>query len=268
MSFVCQQCKQPLQLDESLIDLTPSAYDVIASALPPKPRPTQLTDEEKLAQMQAPEESKAAWKRSVEALSSKAKGKQPQRNMQPGESYVFLQDSVVQKTPSSPVYPRRTKRFSLSMEQESILNKPPKPPQSSTNGAGNSSPTPLSHHLRSTVKLFSLLSSRTEIDFPLCAECAHILISSLERQLEETKRERDGYVAYEKEWKKEREREKEKEDEKTTKEDFENQLEKLKLEEQAAIDDLREAQRQKDKLDEEMKALDLEEKELEEEEAE
>ena len=68
-------------------------------------------------------------------------------------------------------------------------------------------PSPLSHHLRSTLRLFNLLSSRTELDHPLCAECTHILLTSLTRQIEETKKERDGYIAFEKEVKKERERE-------------------------------------------------------------
>ena len=51
-------------------------------------------------------------------------------------------------------------------------------------------------------------------------------------------------------------------------EEIERRIERLKEEEKLAIEDLREAQREKEQLDEELKALELEEKELEEEEAE
>lgn len=269
MSFVCQQCKQPLELDASLVDLTPSAYDVIASSLPQKSYTHRISDAEKLAQIPAPEAVKTAWKQAVQinsTLSPKALGKQPQKSIQPAESYVFLQDSVVQKIPSSPPTPSRTKRLSATKKKEAEAAKIAKvsPLSHAASEAAHPSPTPLSHHLRSTVKLFSLLSNKTELDYPLCAECTHILLSSLSRQLEETKRERDGYIAYDKERKKERERE----DEQASKEEIEAQIEKLKFEERVAIEELREAQREKERLDEEMNALDLEEKELEEEEAE
>ncbi|KAF8478802.1 hypothetical protein JB92DRAFT_2768343 [Gautieria morchelliformis] len=36
-STACTQCKQPLSLDSSLVDLAPTAYDLIAGSLPPSP---------------------------------------------------------------------------------------------------------------------------------------------------------------------------------------------------------------------------------------
>ncbi|KAJ2972906.1 hypothetical protein NUW54_g12172 [Trametes sanguinea] len=57
MNFVCQQCKQPLHLDASLVDLAPSAYDLVGSSLPPAPSTShgrQSSGAEKLAQLPAP----------------------------------------------------------------------------------------------------------------------------------------------------------------------------------------------------------------------
>lgn len=54
------------------------------------------------------------------------------------------------------------------------------------------------------MRLFTLLSSRSELDHPLCADCTGTLIENLERKLEETKRERDGYLAFEREVRKSR----------------------------------------------------------------
>lgn len=125
-------------------------------------------------------------------------------------------------------------------------------------------PTPISHHLRSTMRLFNLLSSRTEIDHPLCAECAQILLSSLQRQLDETKKERDGYIAFEKEVRKEKERE----SQERGREEAERKIERLKVEERGILEQLRSAEREKEQLDQEIRTLELEEKVLEEEEAE
>jgi len=114
------------------------------------------------------------------------------------------------------------------------------------------------------MRLFNLLSSRTEIDHPLCAECTQILLSSLQRQLDETKKERDGYIAFEKEVRKEKERE----SQEMSREEAERNIERLKVEERSILEQLRLAEREKEQLDQEIRALELEEKVLEEEEAE
>ncbi|EIN11677.1 autophagy protein 6 [Punctularia strigosozonata HHB-11173 SS5] len=127
----------------------------------------------------------------------------------------------------------------------------------------------MSHHLQSSLRLFNLMSSRTDIDHPLCAECTHILLTNLERQLEETKKERDGYLAFEKEVRKEKEREKERIAKGLAmgKDEAERKIDMLKQEEWVATEQLKEAEREREQLEEELRALELEEKALEEEEA-
>ena len=102
------------------------------------------------------------------------------------------------------------------------------------------------------------------MDHPLCAECTHLLLTSLTRQLDETKKERDGYIAFEKEVRKEKEREKDG----LTPQEAEKRIAKLAQEEKLAISQLREAEKEREQLEAELKALELEEKALEEEEAE
>ncbi|KIY44399.1 autophagy protein 6, partial [Fistulina hepatica ATCC 64428] len=124
--------------------------------------------------------------------------------------------------------------------------------------------SPLSHHLQSTTRLFHLLSTCTDIDHPLCSECTQILLSSLQRQLDETKKERDGYLAYEKEIKKERD----KEAHGPSREEIERRILKLQEEEQTAIQQLQQAECEREELDEELTVLEQEEQELANEEAE
>ncbi|KAI9442583.1 APG6-domain-containing protein [Lactarius indigo] len=226
MAFICQQCKQPLQLDASLVDLAPSAYDMIVGSLPPQlnlqPPPPE---EEKLLQQVV---------RSQPQLSPRAQGKLPQRPpLLPNESFVILQDSVINNIPSNVSFPSQTSKLSPPESGAAALAKDPQ-----VDDANHVNPSPLSHHLRSTQRLLNLLSSRTDIDHPLCAECTHILLSNLTRQLEETKKERDGYIAFEKEAKKEKEREKES----LNPQEAERKIARLKEDKRIAIEQLHEAE--------------------------
>ncbi|KAG6866758.1 hypothetical protein C0991_011417 [Blastosporella zonata] len=277
MSFgaiFCQQCKEPLQLDASLVDLAPSTYDMISATLPPsqsysrrqgngvKATPPSSSSPAKFAWQRARNVSTSSDAPSL--LSSRAQGKQPQRggampnSPMPNESFVLLQDSVIRDIPSPIPSPVRSKKGSLKSRHTS------KSADIQIQFEPDHDPSPLSHHLRSTARLFNILSSRTDIDHPLCAECTQILLQNLQRQLDETKRERDGYIAFEKEVRKERE----KEGQGPSKEETEKKIEKLKQEERLAIEQLKEAERERQQLDEELRQLELDEKTLEIEEAE
>ncbi|KAI0339806.1 APG6-domain-containing protein [Trametopsis cervina] len=273
MGYVCHQCKTPLQLDASLEDLSPSAYDMIASSLPPVPSTQSRTTlrSEKLAQLPSPTAAKNAWQSSARSnpsspspLSPRIPGKNahPQRtSVLPNESFVLLQDSsyggMPSPGPSSPSSKKPTP--ATKFRQNTPPARPPSPPEE----ANQPSPSPLSHHLRSTLRLFNLLSSRTDLDHPLCAECTDNLLGELSRQLEETKKTRDGYIAFEKEIRKERERERDG----PSKGEVDAKIEKLKEEERIAVEQLKTAEKEHAQLQEELKALELEEKALEEEEA-
>jgi beclin 1 len=89
-------------------------------------------------------------------------------------------------------------------------------------------------------------------------------MTTLQRQLDETKKERDGYIAFEKEVKKE----KEKDGQGISKEVAEKRIEKLKIEEAKAIAEVKEAEKEKQRLEDEIKTLEKEERALEKQEAE
>ncbi|TFL03151.1 APG6-domain-containing protein [Pterulicium gracile] len=269
MNFVCQQCKEPLELDTSLIDLAPSAYDMIAASLPPDaPKGRQLSEAEKLAALPSPSSVKAAWQRSSKHSTPGARGQEKARHSpHPSESFVLLQDSVIHNIPSTssaPSTPTHGKRPSISISRAGS-SKAGDTPSASVKPEPELPlhPPPLSHHLKASLRLFNLLSSRTDLDHPLCAECTQILLTSLQRQLDETKKERDGYIAYEKEVRKEKEREAQG----MSKEEADMKIDKLKAEERLAISQIQEAEREREQLDEELRLLELESQALEEEEA-
>ncbi|TEB38332.1 beclin 1 protein [Coprinellus micaceus] len=270
MSFglACQQCKEPLQLDASLVDLAPSAYDMIAATLPSSSIPYPQSGDSSRPDLIS---SKTTWQKTKSSvivprpgppLSPRAQGKQPQR-ASPNESFIVLQDSVIRTIPPQPSSPTRPSKKNAPKVRNDA-NVAPDPLATRIPDPEPESPSPLSHHLRSTARLFNLLSTRTEIDHPLCAECTQILLTNLRKQLDETKKERDGYIAFEKEVRKERERG----TQGTTKEEAIREIEKLALDEQQAIEQLREVEREREQLDEELRQLELDEKALEAEEAE
>lgn len=252
-----------------MVDLAPSAYDMIVGSLPSSASSPAYRSSDKSSELSSA--SRAAWQRSksggssakaTSLLSARAQGKQPQHGAPlPNESFVLLQDSVIRNIPSPTPNPTRTRKATKSnpSTKENVTDQPAR-----TLEQDHANPSPLSHHLRSTARLFNLLSSRTEIDHPLCAECTQILLSNMQRQLDETKKERDGYIAFEKEVKKERERE----SQGFSKEDTEKKIEKLKVEEELAIKQLMEAEREQEQLEAELRQLDADEAALEQEETE
>ncbi|KAG6885914.1 hypothetical protein C0993_007932 [Termitomyces sp. T159_Od127] len=269
-SIFCQQCKEPLSLDASLIDLAPSTYDMIAATLPASQSYLQRQTVGPTTTISSSSTAKDVWHRahisaSSKTLSSRGQGKQPERSgvlsnsPTPNESFVFLKESAIRDIPLSVPSPNRSKKGKTHRTPVKSADV-----QVATQFEPDHDPSPLSHHLRSTVRLLNLLSSRTDIDHPLCAECTQILLHNLQRQLDETKRERDGYIAYEKEARKERE----KEEQGPSKEEIEKRIEKLKREEHMAIEQLKEAERERQQLDEELRQLHLDQMALEIEEAE
>lgn len=53
-----------------------------------------------------------------------------------------------------------------------------------------------SHQLESTTRLFEILSSRSDVDHPICVECTEVLLSQLQNRLAATTKERDSYIAF------------------------------------------------------------------------
>lgn len=240
---------------------------IVGSLAPQQNLQPPTSEDEKLTQLPAPSSAKAAWKSTRQTsslsplqISPRAQGKLPQRPaLLPNESFVILQDSVINNIPSHVSSPTQARK---SPAAESGATTPRK--ELTTDNIDHVNPSPLSHHLRSTQRLLNLISSRTDVDHPLCAECTHILLTSLTRQLEETKKEYEGYVAFEREAKKEKEREKDG----LNPQEAQRKIARLKEDERIAIEQVREAEREREQLAEELRSLELEEKALEEEEEE
>lgn len=56
--------------------------------------------------------------------------------------------------------------------------------------------TTKANRLRTTGKLFDLMSAKSDVDHPLCQECADMLLDALAKQLRDVSRERDCYIDF------------------------------------------------------------------------
>lgn len=108
-------------------------------------------------------------------------------------------------------------------------------------------------------RLFEILSGRSDIDHPICVECADMLVEGMQKKLEAASRERDGYVKHLKEAKANQ----------PTEEEIKAQEESLRKAEQdrdSAMLELKKLEAEKDALDQELVALEEEARELDKEE--
>ena len=108
----------------------------------------------------------------------------------PAMSFVMLSDSQVQPSPTSPA--SHTNGDAKTSTQQ---------PLTTSTKHTDGSKEFVSQNLESSTRLFEILSSRSDIDHPLCAECSELLLSSLQARLAAALKERDAFASFLKELK-------------------------------------------------------------------
>jgi beclin 1 len=155
----------------------------------------------------------------------------------PAMSFIMLDKS--QTVPPPPVFP-----ISTNGEKRSRKPEPSKPSSTFT-----------SEKSQKAIRLFEILSSRTDVDHPICTECTELLVTGLQDRLNSTLKERDAYVDFLKKLNADM----------PTEEEHQKRLEELeevKQQEAAAFVELRDLEQQKAAVDEEIMALEEESRQL------
>jgi beclin 1 len=133
----------------------------------------------------------------------------------------------------------------------------------SSNGPGDTMDSLIdrtkANRLRTTGKLFDLMSAKSDIDHPLCHECAEMLLDSLSKQLRDVSRERDCYIDFLRTVNSNAASDGEMDV-------LESEIKQLQLEEGSAIQELHELEDQQKSVREEIAALEREALELDKEE--
>ena len=126
-----------------------------------------------------------------------------------------------------------------------------------TNGADGVEP--LSQQVEATVRLFEILSARSDIDHPVCSECTELLLDEMQKRQASVIRERDAYVQFLKHAQHDIPSDEEK---RNTKRDLEDAQQR----EQKALEELMALETEKARMEDEIAALDAENEALDEEE--
>lgn len=100
-------------------------------------------------------------------------------------SFVMLTDSQVVVPPQTPNSDEESRLQEGSKETNGISHDTLSDPKQS-----------FSHQIASTSRLFEILSSRSDIDHPICTECTEILLAQLQSRLSATTKERDAYITF------------------------------------------------------------------------
>lgn len=183
----CKKCRQPLYLLNPDANDGPglpstSAFDVISSSTKPFSPPTRLSAAHAVHAYVPPGPP-------VRIARSKAIG-------HPAESFVFLGESVLK--------PARQHAGTAS-DAPATTNGHNKQAEASQDDANAGIPASLAPKLKQLNELNRLLTTSTSIDHPLCGDCIEQLLTLMNQQLDDCKRERDRLLLFERDTQKRKE---------------------------------------------------------------
>lgn len=162
-------------------------------------------------------------------------------------SFIYLTESQVGHPIDQSLTPEVSPRKAASRS--------PAPSKSSNTG----SDTPRGDDVDRINRLFEILSSRSDVDHPICVDCTDMLVDGFQKKLEASTRERDAYIHYLKDVRANQPTE----NDKQTWKEATRKAEKAKA---AAMEQLKKLEKEKDVLDEEILALEEESRQLDREE--
>nr|POF25969.1 vacuolar protein sorting-associated protein atg6 [Quercus suber] len=244
----CQKCRTLLKLDGSLESLNPASFQILVDAAPvlaatPPDAPRSAAARER--KQQYDEVSKHAGSPIHKRLSP---GSQRSGNsVNPDMSYIMLTESQIAPEASDDVVSTPSKRKDVPRQLKTDAR---------NDAAGSEL---LSQQLDTTLRLFEILSSRSDIDHPICTECTELLLDGLQKRQASVIRERDAYVGFLKQAQ---------EDVPTAEEKAatKRKLENARLREEKALSELEALEAEKSRMEAEIAALDAEAEQLDEEE--
>ncbi|KAK6440793.1 Vacuolar protein sorting-associated protein atg6 [Oleoguttula sp. CCFEE 5521] len=241
-----KKCRSPLKVDDSLNDLNPASFKILADAatlLEPKAPDAPRSAAAKERRRQYDEVSREAG--SPIHKRQTAAEKHTADKLRPDMSYIMLTESQLAPEGPGEVIPTPAK------------GKPSGKKTSVEVTCGKSVLT--AQKLEQTMRLFEILSARSDIDHPICTECTELVLDGLHKRQLAVTRERDAYVQFLKSAQDDVPTDEEKAKTKKA-------LDDAKQRERQALAELEALEAEKAKMEEEIAALDAEADDLDDEE--
>ncbi|KAL4802983.1 autophagy protein Apg6-domain-containing protein [Aspergillus unguis] len=188
----CQKCRTPLKLDGSLEALNPSAFDLLIGKTVPDPstgssRLSYPQERRDLYDQVSKNASSPVYRRSIpaprQAGGSVAAPPRMGRKESGNMSFVMLTESQLGPPQGVP-----------GGNGDGAAPKS-KPASNVQDDAGADSGA-FADQVERTSRLFEIISSRSDIDHPICTECTDMLVEGLQQRLVDATKERDAYITF------------------------------------------------------------------------
>lgn len=286
----CQKCRTALKVDGSLEQLNPASFKILADAAPslkprtPEPPRSAAAKERRQLYSEVSRQPESPTRTRTASSSQRI----PSGHADPEMSFIVLPESE----PTSPEAHRsaaareRLKRSSdasqnpfpplkssprgkmnpemsyiMLSESQVLPDTPPAKAVAKSDGdtksatLGSQDGTVLSQELETTMRLFEILSARSDIDHPICQECTELLLDQLQKRQAGVTREREAYVEFLKKAQQDIPTDEEKAQ---TRKELKNAQDR----EQQALEELEALEAEKARMEDELAALDAEAEDL------
>lgn len=224
--FLCERCRQPINLHASLEDLDPSAFDLLTHS---KQEPIDDGPSRPLYPPHRDEFYNTVDKSSTNAI----------KHAVPNPKYAYDSYIVLSNSQVRSAWP-------ITGDGSAKVG---------TANSGLEARDTLSHRLQASNRLFDIISSHSDIDHPICTDCTETLLDGLEQRLADARRERDAYSELLQRLKKETQVQEQQQS-------LGDELEAIEVEEKRLLEELKNAEQERKATEKELESLDRESQEL------
>lgn len=173
----CQNCKLPLKIDSSLLDLSLAQKDLLVSS----------TNDYAPAKYRIPQDRLQRLDKLVYPKDLKL----PKSEL---DSYVFLHDDSKRNGPLNDSSVETSTQTLLARRDDDSGDE--QLDEDLQHGYHSASSRTLSTQVSALANVFNILSSKNNIDYPVCQDCCNLLIQRLQSEYDDAIRERDTYTQF------------------------------------------------------------------------
>ncbi|KAJ5899921.1 hypothetical protein N7495_004665 [Penicillium taxi] len=185
----CQKCRTPLKLDGSIESLNPAAFELLANstgkalsehiATSTTARTSYPSERHEFYDRTSKNASQAVYRRSIPAPRSGTQAHPPglPRGDSGNMSFVVLTESQF-VPPVETRLPSRPKRKGSQSQDHSRED------------------GTLPNQVERASRIFEIVSSRSDVDHPICVECTEMVVEGLQKRLASSIKERDAYISF------------------------------------------------------------------------
>lgn len=172
--FKCQNCHLPLKIDSSLLDLSLAQKELMVNS----------------SSVCSPTSYKIPQDR-LQRLNKVVNPNELNFQKSVLDSYVFLQNDLKREVPSNESLPDTSTQMLIAGGDDDSGEE-----EDGRHGYSPGTAKTLSTQVSALANAFNILSSKSNIDYPVCQDCCDILIQRLQSEYDDAIKERDTYTQF------------------------------------------------------------------------